>query len=122
MKKHRVFIFAAISFVIVLSAVIFLQKNAAPTRLTTDEVAALRGQYPVCSGSPPLIETVPLSLADCAAMADTFLYGKIEGEAQYFNQSISDLRVHPRDLVRYFGKIRAGRPRDDRRECFIQRL
>lgn len=90
MKKHRVFIFAAISFVIVLSAVIFLQKNAAPTRLTTDEVAALRGQYPVCSGSPPLIETVPLSLADCAAMADTFLYGKIEGEAQYFNQSISD--------------------------------
>lgn len=72
MKKHRVFIFAAISFVIVLSAVIFLQKNAAPTRLTTDEVAALRGQYPVCSGSPPLIETVPLSLADCAAMADTF--------------------------------------------------
>lgn len=52
MKKHRVFIFAAISFVIVLSAVIFLQKNAAPTRLTTDEVAALRGQYPVCSGSP----------------------------------------------------------------------
>ena len=47
MKKHRVFIFAAISFVIVLSAVIFLQKNAAPTRLTTDEVAALRryGRY-----------------------------------------------------------------------------
>ena len=31
-----------------------------------------------------------ISLADCAAMADTFLYGKIEGEAQYFNQSISD--------------------------------
>lgn len=95
MKKHRVFIFAAISFVIVLSAVIFLQKNAAPTRLTTDEVAALRGQYPVCSGSPPLIETVPLSLADCAAMADTFLYGKIEGEAQYFNQSISDFTSTP---------------------------
>ena len=105
MKKHRVFIFAAISFVIVLSAVIFLQKNAAPTRLTTDEVAALRGQYPVCSGSPPLIETVPLSLADCAAMADTFLYGKIEGEAQYFNpKHFRFLRVHPRDLVRYFGK------------------
>lgn len=50
----------------------------------------LRGQYPVCSGSPPLIETVPLSLADCAAMADTFLYGEIEGEAQVFSQITSD--------------------------------
>ena len=90
MKKRRVFILAAISFIIVLSAVIFLQKNAAPAQLTTDEVDALRGQYPVCSGSPPLIETVPLSLADCAAMADTFLYGEIEGEAQVFSQSSSD--------------------------------
>ncbi|WP_418596337.1 hypothetical protein [Hominenteromicrobium sp.] len=90
MKKRRVFILAVISFVIALSAVLVLQKNAAPARLTTDEVAMLRGQYPVCSGSPPLIETVPLSLADCAAMADTFLYGEIEGEAQVFSQITSD--------------------------------
>lgn len=90
MKKRRVFILAVISFVIALSAVLVLQKNAAPARLTTDEVAMLRGQYPVCSGAPPLIETVPLSLADCAAMADTFLYGEIEGEAQVFSQITSD--------------------------------
>lgn len=90
MKKRRIFIIAIISFVIIFSAVIFLQKNTKPACLMADEVAVLREQYPVCSGSPPLIETVPLSLPDCAAAADTFLYGEIEGEAQYFSQSISD--------------------------------
>ena len=142
-KTYKIILIVISLFLLLSTCVILVLSNTKAEQLSPEQISILRSQYPVCGTETPyMLSMTKLTLEDCTNIADTFLYGEIEGDIQYYSKNIStgDIELDQKraengisntyDFYEYTlvilsdtsEKYRAGRPCDDRRECFIQRL
>lgn len=87
MMARRKLPFAAIMIpvciVLLIGIIGFVWQSAQPERLTEDQIASLRSEYPVC-GKSGLVDMRPLSLEESMEACQTFVYGEIVGDADQF--------------------------------------
>lgn len=75
-------------FLTALTVLIVLLFLRATDRLTEEQIADLRGQYPICEASHPLVSfRENISLEECIRRAESFVYGEVVGEASYYQVS-----------------------------------
>lgn len=76
-NKRKLFIIIP-TLVLILSVcfVFVLNRNAKEDRLSEEQIAALREQYPIC-GSHPLISVRRLTLPEVKDASETFIYGEV---------------------------------------------
>lgn len=80
-NKKRIILIVVAVVTILLIAAAFLSKPDTPANcLTAEEVAALRGQYPICRGVHPIISVKKVSLEECIELSESFVYAEATGE------------------------------------------
>lgn len=85
-KRKRVLIVTVVLLAgLLLGAGVFLgSQRWGEDRLTAEQIAELREKYPVCAGCPPTVNMRDPSLEEAKGTSQTFVYGKVVGDVQYF--------------------------------------
>ncbi len=86
-KRKKVLIVTAVLLAgLLLAAGVILGRQILGNndRLTSEQIAELREKYPVCAGCPPTVNTRHPSLEEAKENSQTFVYGKVLGDVQYF--------------------------------------
>lgn len=87
--RTRRFWLCIIAVISILSLSLCLFPSKSP-RLSDAQISALRTEYPICGiEEPPMVSMVPLTLEDCISFSDSFVYGEVDGEIQYYTKYVS---------------------------------
>lgn len=82
--------FAAILIPVCIVLLVFvislIWKSSQPERLTEDQIAALRSEYPIC-GRNGLADAHPMSLEESKENCQTFVYGEVKGDAGWYEEA-----------------------------------
>lgn len=83
-KTYKIILIVISLFLLLSTCVILVLSNTKAEQLSPEQISILRSQYPVCGTETPyMLSMTKLTLEDCTNIADTFLYGEIEGDIQY---------------------------------------
>jgi len=89
-KTYKIILIVISLFLLLSTCVILVLSNTKAEQLSPEQISILRSQYPVCGTETPyMLSMTKLTLEDCTNIADTFLYGEIEGDIQYYSKNIS---------------------------------
>ncbi len=78
-KRKLFIIIPALVLILSVCLIFILNRNDKEDRLSEDQIAALREQYPIC-WSHPLIDVRKLTLTEVKNASDTFVYGEVVGD------------------------------------------
>lgn len=90
-EKKRILVVLTVMILAGIVVTLCLMMTGPRSRLSDNEIAALRDQYPVCGVDvPQQIDILrKLTMEDALQISDTFVYGKVAGECRWFSSSIS---------------------------------
>ena len=90
-KKGILFGALALALAVICVAVVWngMQPKEKAPRLTEEQISELREQYPLCKGSPPLVDMDTWTLEQVKASVDSFVYAEVVGDVSYYTVSAS---------------------------------
>lgn len=87
-KRNSLFIITALFLVLIIAAALLIPKPS--DRLNDSQIEELRLEYPLCGIEAPLGASLrSFSLKECIDMSESFVYGKVVGEARKYSVSVN---------------------------------